>query len=167
MDNVLVDFKSGVEATPVSEREAYADDGTGHDHYDDIPGIFSRMKPVDGAIEAVQKLSEYYDCYILSTAPWGNLTALNEKIEWVKRYFNHTVPEVEIGHDETNDGNPFYKKTIFTHHKELCKQEGAWLIDDRTKHGASEFGDHHIQFLTDSFPNWPSVVDFLIKQAKK
>ncbi|MGM9693424.1 MAG: hypothetical protein ACI3YC_00240 [Alloprevotella sp.] len=149
MDNVLVNFQSGIDATPADELARYADDGKGKPHYDDIPGIFLRMKPVEGAIEAVKTLSERFDCYILSTAPWNNPTALNDKLEWVKTYF----------------GEVFHKRMILTHHKNLCLQPGAWLIDDREKHGASEFGDHHIHFLTERFPDWKTVVEFLMNHA--
>ena len=41
MDNVLVDFKSGLDQVSEEEKAKYADDGKGKPHYDDIPGIFS------------------------------------------------------------------------------------------------------------------------------
>ena len=145
MDNVLVDFQSGLDQVPEEEKAKYADDGKGKPHYDDIPRLFSLMKPMPGAIDAVNALAEKYDCYILSTAPWNNPTALQDKLDWVKQYF----PQV------------FHKRVIFTHQKNLCLQPGAYLIDDRTAHGASQFGDHHIQFGTDKFPDWPSVVESL------
>ena len=172
MDNVLVDFQSGLDQVPEEEKAKYADDGKGRSseshpssledgrvatelgkakgkpHYDDIPGLFSLMKPMPGAIDAVNALAEKYDCYILSTAPWNNPTALQDKLDWIKQYF----PQV------------FHKRVIFTHQKNLCLQPGAYLIDDRTAHGASQFGDHHIQFGTDKFPNWQSVVEYLKKQ---
>lgn len=164
MDNVLVDFKSGIAAMPESVLAEYADDGKGKPHYDDIPGIFAHMTPVEGAVDAVKILSSKYDCYILSTSPWNNHTSLNDKLEWIKRYFDHTVPEVEIKRGETNCGNPFYKKVIFSHHKELCMRPKAWLIDDRTKNGTSDFGERHIHFLTERFPDWENVVSFLMEK---
>jgi 5'(3')-deoxyribonucleotidase len=145
MDNVLVDFQSGLEHVSEEEKAKYADDGKGKPHYDDIPGLFSLMKPMPGAIDAVKALAEKYDCYILSTAPWNNPTALQDKLDWIKRYF----PQV------------FHKRVIFTHQKNLCLQPGTYLIDDRTAHGASQFGDRHIQFGTEKFPNWQSVVEYL------
>ena len=135
----------GMSGKPEEEKAKYIDDGKGKPHYDDIPGIFSKMKPMHGAVEAVNALAEKYDCYILSTVPWNNNTALQDKLDWVKHYF----PQV------------FHKRIIFSHHKNLCIQPGAYLIDDRTSHGADQFGDHHIQFGSEKFPNWKSVVDFL------
>ena len=147
MDNVLVDFQSGLDQVPDEIKAQYADDGKGKPHYDDIPGIFSKMKPVEGAEDAVKALAEKYDCYILTTSPWNNPTALQDKLDWVKRYF----PDV------------FYKRVIISHHKNLCIQPGAYLIDDRTKHGADMFGDHHIHFRTEEFPDWKSVVEYLLR----
>ena len=146
MDNVLVDFKSGLEQIPEDVKAEYADDGKGKPHYDDIPDIFSKMTPMEDAVEAVEALAEKYDCYILTTSPWDNPTALQDKLDWVKRYFPHI----------------FHKRVIFSHHKNLCIQPGAYLIDDRTKHGADQFGDHHIQFGSNKFPDWKSVVEYLL-----
>ena len=41
MDNVLVDFQSGIDAMPEDVRKKY--EGA----EDEIPGIFSRMKPME------------------------------------------------------------------------------------------------------------------------
>ena len=144
MDNVLVDFQSGVDQISEKDKAKYAG------HYDDIPDIFAKMRPMPGAKKAVNALADKYDCYILTTSPWNNPTALQDKLDWVKRYFP----------DE------FHKRVIFTHNKNLCFQPGAFLIDDRTAHGADQFGDHHIQFGTEKFPDWKSVVDFLLSNEE-
>ena len=69
MDNVLVDFPSAFPHVPNDVLDKYAD------NKDDILGIFSLMQPLDGAIDAYEKLSQKYDTYILSTAPWDNPSA--------------------------------------------------------------------------------------------
>ena len=43
MDGVLVDFQSGIDQISDSDREKFKPD------FDDVPGIFSKMVPVDGA----------------------------------------------------------------------------------------------------------------------
>jgi len=53
-----------------------------------------------------------------------------------------------------------YKRVILTHHKNLNK--GDYLIDDRTKNGAAEFEGELIQFGTEKFPHWKSVVAYLL-----
>lgn len=146
MDNVLVDFQSGLDQVSEEVKAKFADEGKGNE---DIPDIFAKMKPMPGAIEAVNALKDKYDCYILTTSPWDNPTALQNKLNWVRQYF----------------GDIFYKRIIFTHHKNLCFQPGAYLIDDRTNHGADQFGDHHILFGSKDFPNWESVLNYLIPKA--
>ena len=69
MDNVLVDFASGIAKLDAKTVSDYAG------RLDEVPGIFSLMEPMPGAIEAVHKLAEKYDVYILSTAPWKNPSA--------------------------------------------------------------------------------------------
>ena len=148
MDNVLVDFKSGLHQVSDEEKARYADDGTGKPHYDDIPGIFSKMRPMPGAIEAVHKLAEKYDVYILSTAPWRNPSAWADKVDWVTKYF----------------GDVFYKKMILTHRKDLCK--GDYLIDDRGNNGTSEFEGEWIHFGSERFPDWDAVLKYLLGEEK-
>lgn len=138
MDNVLVDFQSGIDALAPEDKEAYM--GT----YDNCPHIFSKMVPIKGAIESFKQLSTVYDTYILSTSPWDNPTALNDKLDWIKRYL----------------GDVAYKRAIFTHHKHLNK--GDYLIDDRTKNGADRFEGELIQFGSDRFPDWDAVLAYLL-----
>ena len=138
MDNVLVDFRSGIDSTPTEIVQQYSD------NLDNIPGIFSKMKPLPGAIEAFEKLAEKYDVYILSTAPWGNPSAWQDKVLWVQKYL----------------GEVAYKRLILSHHKNLCK--GDYIIDDRTLHGVDLFEGEHIHFGTTHFPDWNSVLDYLL-----
>jgi hypothetical protein len=39
---------------------------------------------------------------------------------------------------------------------------GDYLIDDRTKNGAGEFKGELIHFGTDKFPDWDSVLEYLL-----
>lgn len=138
MDNVLVDFKTGITRLDEQTRDKYAD------HLDDVPGIFSLMAPMAGAIEAYEQLAGIYDTYILSTSPWDNHTAWSDKLLWVK---NHL-------------GQLAYKRLILTHHKQL--NHGDYLIDDRLKNGADRFRGELILFGSDQFPHWEAVVEYLI-----
>ena len=138
MDNVLVDFPSALHHYSAELREKY----DGHD--DEIPGIFSKMKPLPGAIDAFNTLCECYDSYILSTSPWNNSSAWSDKLEWVKTYL----------------GQPAYKRLILTHHKNLNR--GDFLIDDRDKNGAKEFVGELILFGSAQFPDWPTVIKYLL-----
>lgn len=150
MDNVLVDFKSALDKISEDIKIKYADDGTGRPHLDDIPGLFSLMDPMPGAVDAVKTLKEKYDMFILSTAPWNNPSAWSDKLRWVQKYF----------------GDIFHKRLILTHNKHLCIQPGAYLIDDRPRNGASKFGEHWIRFGSDRFPDWQTIVDYLMNTDK-
>ena len=75
MDNVLVDFKSGIDELDEKTKKIY------EGRLDEVPGIFSKMKPMPGALEAIEKLWDSYDIYILSTAPWENPSAWSDKLE--------------------------------------------------------------------------------------
>ncbi|WP_409046865.1 hypothetical protein AB2L57_09035 [Microbacterium sp. HA-8] len=146
MDNTLVDFSSGLARMP----DALARDFVGHE--DDIPGVFGLMDPMPGAIDSFHALSEVYDTYILSTAPWHNPTAWSDKIGWVQRY---------LGVDA--DG-PAYKRLILSHHKHLNR--GEFLVDDRPGHnGADRFEGELIAFGSAEFPDWDSVSAYLLDRA--
>lgn len=63
MDNVLVDFASGIARLDEATKKEF------EGRLDEVPGIYALMDPMPGAIEAVHKLAEKYDVFILSTAP--------------------------------------------------------------------------------------------------
>ena len=138
MDGVLVDFQSGINKLDLKTKSKY------EGRFDEVPNIFSMMGPISGALDAFKKISKIYDTYILSTSPWNNRTALQDKQDWVKKYL----------------GLYAEKRLIFSHHKNLNK--GDYLIDDRTKNGAGEFKGELIQFGTDKFPDWKSVCSYLL-----
>ena len=138
MDNVLVDFQSGIESISDEERKTYKDD------VDNVPGIFSKMQPLDGAIEGYKELTKHFDVYILSTAPWNNPSAWSDKLLWVQKHL----------------GDLAYKRLILSSNKNL--NAGDYLIDDRTANGASDFKGEHIHFMTEKFKNWDDVLNYLI-----
>ena len=80
----------------------------------------------------------------MSTAPWGNPTAWSDKLEWVKKHLGEVAK----------------KRLILSHNKQLNK--GDYLIDDRSRNGADKFDGEHIQFGKDPFPNWDSVLEYLL-----
>ncbi len=70
-------------------------------------------------------------------------------MEWVTKYLDDV----------------FHKRMVITHRKDLC--QGDYLIDDRGKNGTSEFGGEWIHFGSERFPNWESVLDYLLPPDKK
>jgi 5'(3')-deoxyribonucleotidase len=137
MDNVLVDFKTGIDRISSYNKKEY------EGRYDEVPDIFSLMDPMKGAIDSYNQLSSQYDTYILSTSPWDNPSAWQDKILWVKKYLEKSA----------------YKRLILSHHKNLNR--GDYLIDDRLKNGVDKFIGEHIHFGTEQFPDWKSVLIYL------
>ena len=137
MDGVLVDFDSGVNRLNNVTRATYAG------HFEDAPGVYALMDPMPGAIDTLNRLTQKFDIYILSTAPWDNPSGWSDKLNWVKQHL----------------GPYFKKRLILSHHKDLLC--GDFLIDDWNKHGASEFQGEWIQFGSQQFPNWDAVEKYL------
>ena len=138
MDGVIVDFVSALKLQSEETVKEY------EGRLDEIPGLFGQMEPMPGALEAVRKLNEKYDCYILSTAPWNNPSAWSDKVAWITEHLDDV----------------FHKKMIITHCKHLCK--GDYLIYDRDKHGVTDFEGEWIHFGSEKFPNWDAVLEYLI-----
>ena len=135
MDGVLVDFQTGIDKLDEATKEQYKG------KLDEVPGIFSLMEPIPGAAEVVRLLARNYDVFILTTSPWNNPTAASE---WVKKYLDDV----------------FHKRVIITHRKDLL--DGDYLIDDRGKNGTSEFKGEWIHFGSERFPDWESVLKYLL-----
>ena len=137
MDGVLVDFESGIAQVSEDVKQEY------EGHLDEIPGLFGLMKPMSGALDAMHELQKHFDLFILSTAPWKNPSAWSDKVSWVTKYLDDV----------------FHKRIVITHRKDLC--QGDYLIDDRGKNGTSDFTGEWIEFGSEKFPDWNSVLDYL------
>ena len=132
LDGVMADYDKAKEGKTEEERRE--------------PGFFTNLEPIDGAIEAFKKLSEHYDVYFLSTAPWSNINAPSEKRVWVEKHL----------------GEYAFKKLILSHNKGLLK--GDYLIDDRIANGVEDFEGEHIHFGSKEFPNWKAILEYLIPE---
>ena len=141
MDNVLVDFQSGIDRLSADTRASF--DG----RFDEAPGIFGLMDPLPGAIESYEELATIFDAYVLSTSPWENPSAWSDKLVWIKKHL----------------GKSAYKRLILSHHKNL--NHGHFLVDDRTKNGADRFVGEHILFGSPPFPDWNMVTRYLRERA--
>lgn len=137
MDNVLVDFQGAFAQIDPKTLEEY------EGQEDNIPGLFGLMPPLEHAIESYEKLAGWFETYILSTAPWENPSAWQDKLLWVKKHL----------------GKPAYKRLIITHNKHL--NTGDFLVDDRDANGAKLFPGEWIHFGSEEFPNWPSITEYL------
>lgn len=140
LDGVIADFASMMNIHSLRKIPPY------DEHPDTIPNIFRKLNPIDGAISSVTKLltSPKYEVYFLSTAPWNNPSAWTDKRLWVEEHFGETIN----------------RRLILTHRKDLLN--GDILIDDRPNNGAKDFKGQWIHFGTEKFPDWPSVLNYLL-----
>ena len=145
LDNTMVDFGKRMDALDPIVRAKY------EGRIDEAPGFFALVPAMPGALDAYAELSQLFDTYILSTAPWLNPSAWQHKIEWVHEH---------LGVDEDS---PAYKRLILSHHKNLNR--GDFLVDDRDKNGADQFQGEWIHFNSDAFPDWSAVLAYLRKKA--
>lgn len=139
MDDTLADYSKAV--AKWRHDNAKIDFGG----YENIPGFFATLDPIPGAIDAFNILANHFDTYILSTPPWHNESGWSNKLTWVKSYLGYKAQEL----------------LILTHHKHLNK--GDFIIDDRTVHGVDKFQGEHIHFGSERFPNWDTVLDYLLR----
>ncbi len=153
MDGVVVNFPYDVEDVDESIRRQCVVANKAGRHHSDVEGLFATLLPIEGAAEAIDRLMERYEVYLLSTSPWANTNAWSDKRRWVAEY----LPNLPT------------KRLILSHRKDLNR--GAFLIDDRPNNGAAQFGDYAgqewIHFGSANFPDWPSVLTYLGNLAQK
>jgi 5'-nucleotidase len=143
MDGVLVDLQYSINEWLNSHPIIAHRFETNPDH---IPGIFRDPPPLNGAIDAVNKLNNCgkYDLFICTSTPWNNPYAGSDKRFWIEKHF----------------GLMFRRKMFITSRKDMII--GDILIDDRLKNGTTEFKGEFIHFGSDQWPNWNSVLEYLL-----
>jgi len=149
MDGVVADFRKGI--LDVNPNLTMHDDNYDKEEpivdsivYNDTQ-FFQNLKPIEYSIESVKELMKHYHVYFCSTPMETVPHSFTGKKEWLNTHF----------------GDKAFKNLILTHRKDLCI--GHYLIDDRIKNGAGEFTGEHIHYATNEFPNWESVLKYLLK----
>lgn len=107
-------------------------------------GYFLKLAEIPGAIESFRKLQEKYDVWIPTRPSFRNVNCFTEKAQWVWDHLGFDV----------------LQKTIMSGDKSLLK--GDYLIDDQNGAGQDKFEGEWIHFGSEKFPNWKSVIDYLI-----
>jgi len=107
-------------------------------------GFFSNLAPIPGAVEAFKKLEENFDVYILTRPSVYNLMCYTEKADWVKRHLGFHVLE----------------NLIMMCDKSIVKGQGAFLIDDTVQAGQLDFEGTFIQFGSEKYPDWNSILKY-------
>ena len=139
MDGVISDFDKAREKSLLKNTTPYKG------RPDRIPNIYKALDPIEGAIKAVNLIlsNEKFETFFLSTPPWDNPDAWTHKRLWIEKYF----------------GEKARHKLILTSRKDL--NIGDYLIDDSSRRGQPNFNGKWIQFGSDRFPNWKTVLDYL------
>lgn len=104
------------------------------------------LKPIEGAIKAVNKLRRSHDVYILSGPSTRNPGSYSGKRIWVENHFDMDMVD----------------RLILCNHKGLV--QGDVLIDDNVKgKGQEHFEGTLVQFGSTDYPNWDSTLEKINK----
>ena len=135
MDDVLCDYSSTIK----EHRQKNPD----NPFPQSVPGFFRSLKPMDGALAAVEQLRKKtnVEVYILTAPSTKNPLSYTEKRLWV---------EDKFGYEMTHN-------LIICSHKGLLK--GDILIDDHASGRGQEFFEGQlIHFGHKEYPNWEDVL---------
>lgn len=129
MDGVLADF-----------RKAYFSKKNENIKYpQSISGFWLDLEPIEGAIEAYNKLKGDFDVWLLTAPSVKNPICYTEKRLWIEKH---------LGYDECN-------RLIISPNKSLLK--GDYLIDDTKLKGVLDFEGIHLHFGVD-YKDWEDLL---------
>lgn len=138
----------------LSAKEAFPEDAVNRKMVYSA-GFFRTLEVMPGAVEAVKKLMDDYEVYIVSAATEFPLS-LFEKIEWLKEHF------------------PFigWRNIVLCGDKSIINTD--YMIDDHTKNldftkaKTIMFDAHHNANQHHHFrvTNWQQILDFFEKETK-
>ena len=135
MDGVISDFeKAADEGNYVKRPDLYVD--------------YRNLDIIDGAKDALMRLSNDHDVFIASTPPWSRPEVWGHKREWIEEHF------------------PYLKrKLILTHRKDLLI--GDILIDDSRFRGQPDFQGEWYWFNKNwKNRNWEACIKWIYKEYK-
>jgi 5'(3')-deoxyribonucleotidase len=107
--------------------------------------FFENLEPIDGAVEAYFKLKEQYNVILLTAPSVNNPLCYMEKRLWVEKH---------LGLAECDKLHICVDKTL---------SRGRYLIDDCVQKGLLKPEWEQIFFGSKRFPDWDSVLAYLIK----
>lgn len=110
--------------------------------------FFRNLKPIDGAIDAVNRLRKIYDVYVLTAPSYKNPLCYMEKRIWIEEKFDMDMVQ----------------RLIISPNKSLLK--GDYLIDDNIQgKGQEDFEGILVHFGSNRFPTWYHVEKYLQNEA--
>jgi 5'-nucleotidase len=102
-------------------------------------GFFLQLEPLEGAIDAVNKLRKSFDVYILTRPSYMNPLCYTEKRLWIEKHFDLK----------------FCQKLIISPNKDLLI--GDYLIDDMPWPG---FKGTQLQYGKPPYENWDKILQY-------
>lgn len=114
-------------------------------------GFFAELDPIPESIDSFRMLENYYDMYILTRPSNYNLQCFTEKAFWIKKHLGFHVLE----------------NLIMSCDKSIVKGEGHILIDDTKQAGQLDFDGDFIHFGSEEFPDWKTILNYLIKDKNE
>ena len=151
MDGVIANFEKAIHK--INPDIVFGLDAPDIKEVDQIvinnPRIFTTIEPIEGSIQSINKLKDFYEIYFLSSPMWEVPESFMDKRLWI--------------HDKFGDWAR--KRLILSHQKDL--NIGDYLVDDRTKNGAGNFKGYHILFGSPIFKTWNVTEEFLMVQYYK
>jgi 5'-nucleotidase len=133
MDGVLCDFYGAF------KRDYTPENPYPHSQY----GFFLNLEPIPGAIYSMKRLMQDFDTRILTRPSVRNVLCYTEKAVWTQNY---------LGFEMLDNLILACDKSQFT---------GAYLIDDQTENGQTEFNGKHIHFGSEEFPDWATILKYI------
>ena len=130
MDGVISDFQKAAKEGGFNKRP-------------DLYVNYRNLEVIDGAINAIAKLSADHEIFIASTPPWTRPEVWGHKREWLEEHF------------------PYLKrKLILTHRKDLLI--GDVLIDDTRFRGHPDFQGNWFWFNKNwDNRNWNACLEYI------
>jgi hypothetical protein len=138
MDDVLCDFTGAYQAYRRTQPHIPFPQS--------IPGFFEGLRPIEGAIESVNRLraSGIFEVYVLTAPSTRNPLSYTEKRIWIERHFDYE----------------FTKQLIICSNKGLLK--GDYLIDDNIRgKGQERFAGRLLHFGSAWCPDWSFLMNEL------
>lgn len=132
MDGVLCDFDAGYNRIRAEKPDV--------EFPQSMPGMFASLAPIKGAIEAVNRLRETHDVWILTAPSVKNPHCYTEKRLWIEQHFDLAMAY----------------RLIIAHDKSLVL--GDVLVDDHISgKGQENFSGRVLQFGSPEYPDWTAI----------
>jgi hypothetical protein len=138
LSDVVANLSSAAEKIPEKDLQKFGS------RPDRMPGYYSYVDPIEGAVRQLHELSKYtkIDWHIVSSISWTNPNALLDKRKWLDDHFGPLVKN----------------RLIFVKRKDLLR--GDYLVYRHETNGVKQFAGKQLRFGEDPIPHWSHIVHY-------